>query len=163
MNTKSLLQLVIVAALLPFAAQAKPEGAPADGKSRKGPPAPEEIIERMDADANGTISEDEVKGPLAQHFEEIDANSDGQLDQEELSTAHQMRAENAKAKGKKLKDADSDENGSISKDEASDAGLEKLVEHFDKIDADGDGEVTKEEMRAMRGKGKKGKGNKKAE
>ncbi len=163
MNKKSLLLLILSAALLPLGAQAKPEGVPADGKGKKGPPSPEQIIERMDADKNGTISKEEAKGPLAKNFDKIDANSDGQLDKKELRTVQKKRQKQAKEAGKKLKEADTDGNGSISKDEASAAELKKLVEHFDKIDADSNGEISKEEMRAMRQKGKKRQGDQKAE
>lgn len=56
--------------------------------------------------------------------------------------------------GEMFEKLDTDESGTISKDEAKGP----LAEHFDKIDADGDGELTKEELKAAReGRGGKGK------
>ena len=49
----------------------------------------------------------------------------------------------------RIKAADADANGTISNNEANQAGLDKLVEHFDKIDSDGDGEITKQELRNL--------------
>jgi Ca2+-binding EF-hand superfamily protein len=148
MNTKSLILLALSSALLPLAVQARPDGAPSDGKGKTGPPPPEQVIERLDTDQNGTISQDEATGPMAKRFEKIDANEDGEVDAGELKAARERRKD--KEKGEKLKQADTDGNGAISYDEASQAGLEKLVEHFDKVDGDGDGQITKQEMRTMK-------------
>ena len=51
----------------------------------------------------------------------------------------------------RLKAADADGNGTISSNnEANEAGLDKLIEHFDKIDSDGDdGEITKQELKNL--------------
>jgi len=160
MNTKSLLLLVLSAALLPIAVQAKPAGAPGQGK--KSPPTPAQIIDRLDADQNGTLSQDEAKGPLAKKFDTIDVNGDGEIDANELELAREARKGKAKENGQRLKTADTDGNRALSKDEASAAGMEKLIEQFDKVDADGDGEISKEEMRELkkmkdRRDGKKGK------
>jgi Ca2+-binding EF-hand superfamily protein len=57
----------------------------------------------------------------------------------------------------KIKEADTDQNGNISKAEAEAANLERILEHFDELDADGDGEITRDEMKAARqGKGPRG-------
>jgi Ca2+-binding EF-hand superfamily protein len=148
MNTKSLLLLILGAALLPLASQAKPEGPPTEGK--RTPPSPAKILERLDADQNGSLSKAEAKGPLAKNFDTVDADGNGKLSSDELAASQKKLREKVRETGKKLKEADTDGNGAISSDEAAEAGLEKLVEHFDKIDADGDGEVSKEEMHEMR-------------
>ena len=49
----------------------------------------------------------------------------------------------------RIKAADADGNGAISNNEANEAGLDKLIEHFDKIDSDGDGEITKKELKNL--------------
>ena len=49
----------------------------------------------------------------------------------------------------RIKAADADGNGAISNNEANEAGLDKLIEHFDKIDSDGDGEITKQELKGL--------------
>jgi len=162
MNTKSLLLLVLSAALLPIAVQAKPADALSQGQGKKSPPTPAQIIDRLDADQNGTLSQDEAKGLLAEKFDTIDVNGDGEIDANELELAREARKGEAKENGQRLIAADTDGNRALSKDEASAAGMEKLVEHFDKVDADGDGEISKEEMRELKKMkdnrdGKKGK------
>lgn len=53
-------------------------------------------------------------------------------------------------RGERLKAADKDGDGAISKAEADAAGLKGLSAHFDKLDANKDGKVTREELRAAR-------------
>ena len=48
----------------------------------------------------------------------------------------------------RLKAADANGDGLIDRAEAE-AGLPRLAKHFDKLDADGDGKLSPEEMRAM--------------
>jgi len=139
MNKKTLLLLVLSSLLVSFAAQAKPDGAPRDEKGKR--PTPEEMFER------------------------IDSNKDGSLSKEEFLAAHKKRGENVKEQANKVKDADTNDNGSISKNEAEAAGLKRLVENFDKIDGNDDGEITPKEMKAMRERTgpQDGKGQKKGQ
>jgi hypothetical protein len=53
-------------------------------------------------------------------------------------------------RGERLKAADKDGDGAISKAEADAAGMKGLSANFDKLDANKDGKVTREEMRAGR-------------
>lgn len=148
MNTKSLLLLTLGTALLTLTGQAKPEDAPQNGKG-KTPRNPAQIIERLDADGNGTVSAAEAKGPLAKRFDQVDADGDGEITTQELAQSQEARNGKVREGAQKLKDADTDGNGAISIDEAAEAGLERIVEHFDKIDNNGDGEISKEEMREL--------------
>ena len=134
--------------LITLNAQAKPEREDRDGS--RAPPTPNQIIERLDSDASGSITEDEAKGFVAKYFERIDANSDGEISEVELLQVRENRGQKPKQGRADIKAADSDQNGAISIDEAGDAGLEKVVENFDRIDADGDGEISKEEMHQLR-------------
>ena len=175
MNKKSLLLLVLSSSFIGFSAQAKPEGEPRGNKGER--PSLMELFEKFDSDESGTLSADEVKGPLLKQFDKIDSNADGELTKKELIRAHKERAKREKAEkeaaiekskkgkgpqrgGPNLREADTNEDGSISKEEATEAGLEKLLEHFDKIDANEDGELSREELQAMRkargGKERKG-------
>jgi len=130
-------------------AAAAPEGA---GGHRKG-----EMVERLkqaDADGNGLISRDEAKTlpRLAKHFDEIDANRDGQLSKEELRAFHEkMHAQHAQERAQRMaehwKKLDTDGDGRVSLAEAQ-ANAPRLAQHFDQVDANGDGYVTPDEMRA---------------
>lgn len=51
------------------------------------PPSTSVILEQMDTDKDGQLSEAEVKGPLKSDFAKIDANRDGYLSKEELDKA----------------------------------------------------------------------------
>jgi acetyl esterase/lipase len=58
-----------------------------DQQERPARPTVEQSIEnwmRMDADSNGTISEDEAQGLMKSNFSRVDENSDGAIDREEL-------------------------------------------------------------------------------
>lgn len=50
-------------------------------------PTPEKMMEHMDNNKDGKISESEAKGPLKQGFSKIDSNEDGYLSIEELEKA----------------------------------------------------------------------------
>jgi len=102
-----------------------------------------ERLKAADTNGDGMISRDEAKvlPMIAKHFDQIDANHDGQVTMDELRAFHeQQRAEH----WKKL---DTDGDGKISKAEAQ-ANAPRLFEHFDQIDANGDGFITPEELAA---------------
>ena len=136
--------LIAALALASSAAFAAPGG---DGPGH-GPRG--QMLERLkqaDTDGNGMLSRDEAKAlpMISKHFDEIDANRDGQITMEELRAFHKARAEQRHAAHWKKIDADGD--GRISRDEAK-ANAPRLFEHFDQIDANGDGYITPEELRA---------------
>ncbi|MEP2056566.1 MAG: EF-hand domain-containing protein [Maribacter litoralis] len=54
---------------------------------RKEPPTYAKLLEEMDADEDGQLSEEEVKGPLNDNFSEIDTNEDGFISEEEFDEA----------------------------------------------------------------------------
>jgi Ca2+-binding EF-hand superfamily protein len=145
MKIKTLLIALSAAILIPAFAQAKPEGERPEGKGDR--PNPGQLMKKLDTDENGSISKEEAKGPLAKNFDKIDANSDGEITKEEFAKASQKMRERRKEggePGEMFAKMDANESGSISKDEAG----ERLLEHFDEIDSNSDGELTKEELRA---------------
>ena len=106
-----------------------------------------ERLKAADTNGDGLISKAEAAAlpRIAEHFDQIDANRDGQVSADELRAFHQkMRATKA---AEHFKAIDKDGDGRISKAEAQ-AGAPRLAEHFAQVDANGDGFVTPEEMRA---------------
>lgn len=148
MHGKPILLMLISATLITLNSQAKPEREDRD-KNRM-PPAPDQIIERLDIDGSGSIIKGEAKGFIAKYFDRIDANGDGKISEEELLHARENRGQKPKGGREDIIAADTDQNGAISIDEATGAGLKKMVENFDRIDADGDGQISEEELRLLR-------------
>lgn len=56
-------------------------------QQRKEPPSVEELFKEMDANEDGKLSKEEVKGPLKKDFAKIDADEDGFLSKEEIENA----------------------------------------------------------------------------
>ncbi|QDO95706.1 hypothetical protein FNB79_10200 [Formosa sediminum] len=61
---------------------------PLEGNGSKrhvdGPPSFNKLLEEMDANADGKLSKDEVKGPLESDFDKIDTDKDGFISKTEL-------------------------------------------------------------------------------
>lgn len=144
MKNKIICLLSLISLLLPSLTYAQQGNKPVKGAG------PETILARLDTNQNGSLSKDEVRGRMAERFDTIDANGDGEISIDELSAARDQAGERMGEKGEKVKNADTDGNGAISIDEASAAGMDKLVEHFALVDIDGDGEISRKEMREFR-------------
>lgn len=115
---------------------------PGDGSGKRGG-AMIERLKAADTNADGLISRDEAAAlpRLAGNFDAIDANKDGQVSFEEL------RASRGKGHGgRHMKRLDADSDGKVSRAEA----IAGATTAFDRADADKDGFVTPEEMRAAR-------------
>ncbi|WP_276167908.1 EF-hand domain-containing protein [Zobellia alginiliquefaciens] len=56
-------------------------------EDRKEPPSATELMEKMDANEDGKLSKDELKGPIKNDFDTIDKDEDGFLSLEELENA----------------------------------------------------------------------------
>lgn len=107
---------------------------------------------KSDKNGDGFIDRNEAAGNkrLSEHFDEIDTNKDGKLSKDELKT--HFAAYHAKSHEKfeaKFKAADKDGDGALSKDEAQAAKMPHIVKDFDAIDANKDGKVTPDELRAF--------------
>jgi Ca2+-binding EF-hand superfamily protein len=110
-------------------------------------------LKQADTNGDGMISRDEAKAlpRILEHFDAIDANHDGQITADELRAFHEkMRGEKGKHHGGMFKKLDTDGDGRISRAEAQAAP--RLAEHFDAIDANKDGFITMEEMKAAHAK-----------
>lgn len=110
-------------------------------------------IEQLDKDKDGSISRAEAAGHpmLSKGFDTADANKDGKLSKEELQATHQaIRAKHQERKAARFKAADKDGDGALSLQEADAAAREKAAQMFERLDANKDGKLTQEEMRAGR-------------
>ena len=112
-----------------------------------------------DTDGNGMLSRAEVDRAaprLAQHFDAIDVNRDGQISPEEIRAfrrtdrrATGMRGSTPQGRGLDgyFARADTDGDGALSRSEAE-RGLPRLAKKFERIDSDGDGRLTLDELKA---------------
>ncbi len=101
----------------------------------------------MDADKDGKVSKEEWKGP-AEQFTKADKDADGFLSLEELESTVQIGGGMAE----KLKAMDTDGDGAISKEE-----WKGKPEMFGRLDKNGDGKITEDEMQGMGGGGDGGR------
>jgi Ca2+-binding EF-hand superfamily protein len=119
----------------------------------------EEHFKKADTNGDGALSKAEAeKGMprLARDFDAIDANKDGKLTQDEIRTymkAHmgehrkEMHGQGKEMFQERFKKADTNGDGALSKAEAE-KGMPRLAKEFDAIDANKDGKLTQDEIRA---------------
>lgn len=100
----------------------------------------------LDLDKDGVVSAEELSQHRQKMFSEIDSNGDGFLTREE----NEAFKEKMRKKHDRFSRADSNEDGKVSADEFA-AQSEKMQK---KLDKDGDGTISREEMRG--GKHRKG-------
>lgn len=98
-----------------------------------------------DANSDGNITRDEFLARPIAHFDRMDANDDGVISADERPQRRE-RAEGEQHRRRFNPDANND--GSVSQAEFAAAG----AAHFERIDANHDGRVTREEAEAMRGR-----------
>ena len=127
-------------------------------------------FKKADADGNGTLSRAEVEKSvprLSKKFDQIDTNKDGQLSRDEMKAwkkthkhAHRKvdRADRQARAAERFKHADANGDAKISRAEAE-TNAPRLAKKFDTIDADKDGQLTQDELRAYR-EAKRGRGHK---
>jgi Ca2+-binding EF-hand superfamily protein len=117
------------------------------GKHGRGP---------VDANGDGIVTREEAQTHprLSADFDAADTNKDGQLDATEMKAHRERMKVEMRAEGEeRWKKADIDGDGSLSLAEAQ-ASMPRLAENFDKVDADRNGLVSRDEMRSMWKKGK---------
>jgi Ca2+-binding EF-hand superfamily protein len=121
------------------------------------------LLDHSDRDGDGAISADEFNGP-GHAFSRLDADANGILTEEEVldaaSRMRQRRAEDGQRHGqvdprarwqRMMEQWDADESGTISEDEF------RGPDHaFARIDADGNGEITEDEALAARQQERRG-------
>ena len=138
-------------------------------KEKDAPQAPpwmnltaEEFIKRFDANKDGVLTKDELPPGLARNFERFDLDGNGKLDAKEvgqmLETARRRFGDKPPAKPadkpadneaveRRVNDIfermDANKDGKISKEEAKN----RIADNFDRIDTNKDGYIDKDELR----------------
>lgn len=120
-----------------------------------GQPGRGAMLERLkaaDTNGDGMISRAEAQAlpRIAEKFDAIDANHDGQLTMEELHAFHQANRSARHGHAGLFAKLDADKDGRVSREEANAAP--RFAQHFDAIDANHDGFVTPDEMKAAHAK-----------
>jgi len=106
----------------------------------------------MDANKDGFVSREEAQSHpmLSAQFDAADTNKDGKLDRAEMDAHREAMQGQMRAHGEeRWKAADTDGDAAISREEAK-VAMPRLAAEFDTVDANGDGKVTRDEMRAVR-------------
>ena len=110
---------------------------------------------RADRDGDGRVSRAEAASAAAQRsgdwFDKLDLNKDGYLTQDEVKEGRQTRHENMRADMKekmeaRFKEADANGDGQLSLDEVQ-AKMPRMAERFATLDADKNGLLSKDELK----------------
>ena len=110
------------------------------------------VLAALDSDENGEISADEIANAVAA-LKKLDKNEDGKLTRDELQPNFDRDRRGAPGQGRaggrdpqefisRIMERDKDKDGKISEDEAP----RQLQSIFARVDTDGDGYLTKEEI-----------------
>jgi hypothetical protein len=119
-----------------------------------------EAFAAADANRDGRLSLAEFEQArsqrIAEQFRRMDLDGNGSLTQEEMRQAHRQHRELRKARRhegqamrSRLRGLDANDDKALTRAEIGDKAP-KLAEHFDDIDLDRDGRLTREELRAGR-------------
>jgi Ca2+-binding EF-hand superfamily protein len=149
-NTLLLAALIAASPTLLIAATPATTGtAPAPGAARE-----DAWFQKLDTNKDGAISKEEAQAAADQRitrtFDKLDTNHDGLITQAEVTAAHEARRAEMQAQAaERFKQANTNGDGLLSKDEVS-KGMPRLARAFDRLDTNKDGELSPEEMQAGR-------------
>ncbi|MEL6750642.1 MAG: EF-hand domain-containing protein [Pseudomonadota bacterium] len=111
------------------------------------------MLERIDTDKSGSISQTEFLEARTSRFDSADANNDGELTADEVAAQMERRRNERRAK-RMLERMDIDGDGKVTRAEIE----SQATKRFALMDRDDSGAIEKDEMRRM---GKRGKGDRK--
>jgi Ca2+-binding EF-hand superfamily protein len=109
------------------------------------------MLTRSDANNDGAITREEFLARPIEHFERLDANDDGVISADERP----QRGERSEMRERRADRPNPDTNGDGSFSRAEFAAMGAAM--FERLDADDDGAVTREEARAGRGHHRRGR------
>lgn len=122
--------------------------AEAQGKGRGGERA---SFAELDADGNGEVTMAEMQAFAQARFDSVDTNGDGSLSAEELIAARESQNSDRLERriNRFLERADDNGNGTLEFGEFG-PSEERAAERFSRVDADGSGGISEEEMEAAK-------------
>ena len=149
--------LILLTGLLACSAALAQSAAPrADEGERRGERHREFAEAKFaDADSNhdGSISQSEWQSAslrrASEHFQKLDSNRDGKLTQAEMDAGRRMGGRGHGERGERLRALDTDGDSQLSRGEIGES-MPRLAADFDRLDANRDGKLSREEMRAGR-------------
>jgi hypothetical protein len=137
-------------AVIAIASLALAAGAAGAADTPPGPP-PQERWNALDTDGDGSLdrAEAEAGAPgLARNFDRFDTDADGRLTREEIRAQRARMHEQARARAEeRWAAADANGDGAIDLAEAQ-TGMPRAAQEFGRLDADGNGLLSRDEMRA---------------
>jgi len=111
-------------------------------------------FEELDANSDGQITREEMNALRQDRFSQIDSNGDGVISLEELEAHGQERVKKHAERMIERRDANGD--GVLTIDEMK--SDKRADRRFDRIDGDGDGSISKAEFEAAKDKMERRKG-----
>jgi len=107
-----------------------------------------EMFEKIDVDADGEVTEAELDAHRAAEFTAADTDANGSLDAAELTAHHMARAAEMAADrtARMIEARDSDGDGVLSAAETAEGPAKR---HFARLDADSNGALSKAELEAI--------------
>lgn len=133
----ALLYAVLAAAIAMHPAQAAEHG----GRM-------EQSFSKADRNGDGVLDREEAKAMprVAENFDAIDGDKDGTVSREELRETMKSRMKNRREAGKEhFAAADKNSDGVLDREEAK--AMPRVAKNFDAIDQDGNGTVSRDELR----------------
>ena len=125
------------------------------GQQKGGKPDASEILSMLDTNDDNLIDKDEAskdkKGKISEDFDEIDSNEDGFIDLKELKDSLNNRKPTRRrvSPEKLLKEVDDNEDGTLNELEVAAKEKRELSDNFSEIDANQDGELDIDELKAF--------------